>query len=141
MRERVRRAGLLALLLVLGWSASPAAQTGVLRVPLLSAATTGTSVAVDVSGYRDLTLYLKTNGSPGAGTLVIEEADWNGSDPAHEAPTALTWSAITTITITTGVGNSSQAAYHAAAGAYHFLRVRVGSTVTVATLDVVLYAQ
>lgn len=113
-----------------------------LRVPLFTAATTatnGTSQWIDVSGYTNLCFYLKTNGSPGAGTCVLEESDFDGSQPAREAPSGLTASALATVTITSGVGNSSQAAFHYS-GAFHFVRARIGTTVTSTTLDGVLVA-
>lgn len=110
------------------------------RVKLLTGVTTGTSQAVNVLGYEALTMFFKTTGNPGAGTCVIEEADY---DPDTSAGAA-TWSEIATVDIDADVGTDGQYAYHfgGAGGnfSYSYVRARIGSDVTVATLDVVLVA-
>lgn len=114
-------------------------QRGPLRAVLFTGSTTagnGTSQWIDVQGYSHLCFYLKTNGTPGAGTCVLEEADF---DPTTGMPTALTGSTLTTVTITSGVGNSAQAAFHYT-GAFSRVRARIGTTVTDTTLDAVLVA-
>jgi hypothetical protein len=113
-----------------------------LRVKLITGATVGanaggTSPWVDVRPYTNLTFYFKTNGNPGAGTCVIEESDF---DPTTEATPNQTFSAIATVDVDASVGTDGQYAYHLSQFAYHFVRVRIGTTVTVATLDVVLVA-
>ncbi len=110
------------------------------RVKLLTAKTSGTSEWIDVMGYETLTMYFKTNGNPGAGTCIIEEADF---DPMA-SPGAAAGSVIATIDIDAAVGTDSQYAYHFGGSggnfSYSYVRARIGTTVTVATLDVVLVA-
>ena len=114
---------------------------GPLRVVLITGATTtanGTSQWIDVSPYQNLSFFFKTTGNPGAGTCLIEEIDY---DPKTQMVPTTTASAIVTVDIDTSVGTDGQYAYHAAAGrAYAFIRARIGTTVTVATLEVVLRA-
>ena len=110
-----------------------------LRGMLFTGATTaanGTSQWINVRGYSNIVFYLKTTGSPGAGTCVLEEADW---DTTQGPITGLTGSILSTVTITSGVGNSAQAAFHYA-GAFSYVRARIGTTVTTATLEAVLVA-
>lgn len=119
----------------MAFSASP------LRLKLLTGARTGMSPWIDVRPYTNLTFYLKTTGNPGAGTCVLEECDY---DPMVEALPAQTFSAIVTVDIDASVGTDGQYAYHAGGPggsfAYSFVRARIGTDVTVATLDVVLVA-
>ncbi len=111
---------------------------GCRRVVLLTGAETGASEWIDVRGYSYITFYFKTTGNPGAGTCLIEEADF---DVTQNSPAAFTASAIVTITIDTSVGTDGQYAYHLPVSAYSKLRARIGTDVTVATLEVVLVAQ
>ena len=116
------------------------AATSPLRAPLMTGATTGSSVWVEVSAYTLLTFYVKTNGTPGAGTLLLEEADLA---PTTE-DTDLTASQIVSIAIVGDVGNSAQYAYHVGGPggsfAYSHVRARLSADVTDTTIDVVLRA-
>lgn len=106
-----------------------------LRVPLFRASTTaanGTSHWIKVQGYSYLTVYLTTHGNPGAGTCVIEEADY---DPDVDMAPGFTASTITTVDVDASVGTDGQYAYHLPVAAYSYVRARIGTTVTVATLD------
>ena len=108
------------------------------RVALLTAAQTGASQWIDVTGYQNLTVVFKTNGNPGAGTCLIEEGDWNSET---QVPPGVTFSAVVTVDIDASVGTDGQYFYHLPAGrAYHYIRTRIGTSVTVATLDTVLLA-
>ena len=107
------------------------------RVPLLTAAQSGASKWIDVRGYTYLTVYFKTTGNPGAGTCLIEECDY---DPRTQGVPDQTMSAIITVDIDTSVGTDGQFAYHLIPAAYSFVRTRIGTSVTVATLDTVLVA-
>jgi hypothetical protein len=113
----------------------------VLRTTLLDDAqvgsTNGTSQWINVQGYRWITFYFKTTGNPGAGTCLIEECDY---DPNTAGPGTFTASSITTVDIDVSVGTDGQYAYHLPVAAYSFLRARIGTSVTVATLDVVMVA-
>lgn len=117
------------------------AQTGPFRAQLLTTATAGESLAFDVSSYGFLTFYVKTNGTPTAGTVVLEEADWN---PQTDPATGLAWSTIATVTLTSDVGDSSQYAYHVGGPggsfSFAFVRARIGTSVTGTTIDVTLRA-
>lgn len=109
-----------------------------LRVVLLTGVLTGTSKWIDISAYPRATFWFKTNGNPGAGTCVIEEADY---DPATQMIPSKTFSAIVTVDIDVSVGTDGQYSYHLPSDrSYHFVRARIGTDVTVATLDVVLTA-
>lgn len=109
--------------------------SGYTRVQLLSAVQTGISPWFDARGYKNLTFWLTTHGNPGAGTLIIEEGDW----PDTAGVPNKTFSAVVTIDVDTSVGTDGVYAYHLPTGrAYHFVRARVGTDVTVATLDVVV---
>jgi len=110
----------------------------VLRVTLLDDVQTGASKWINVQGYNYLVFYFKTSGNPGAGTCVIEECDY---DPTQAGLPSFTASAIVTVDIDVSVGTDGQYAYHApSAATYSFIRARVGTDVTVATLDVVMVA-
>lgn len=105
------------------------------RVKLLTGVQTGQSQWINVQGYSNLTVYFKTTGNPGAGTCLIEEADFDDST----SPGVATTSAIVTVDIDVSVGTDGQYAYHLASGrAYSYIRTRIGTDVTVATLDTVL---
>lgn len=117
-------------------------QAATKRVTLLSGATvgtdpSGTSPWVNVQDYNYLVFYFRTTGNPGAGTCVIEEADFN---PDVAAPGTFTASALVTVDIDVSVGTDGMYAYHPAPAAYSFVRARIGTTVTVATLGVTLVA-
>jgi hypothetical protein len=94
--------------------------------------TTGTSVAVDVSGYRDLSIYLAGSGTINAGTLIVEEADYNVTGPDYIMVPPATWSAVTGSNplACTEVTGGLQKAYQLPPGAYAYIRVRVGTTVS-----------
>jgi hypothetical protein len=114
---------------------------GPLRVVLWSGSTTtadGTSQWINVAPYSNLTLWLTTHGNPGAGTVLLEECDY---DPRTQTPPSQTTSAIVTVDVDVSVGTDGQYAYHAPTGrSYSFVRARIGTSVTVATLDAVLTA-
>jgi hypothetical protein len=111
---------------------------GYFRQPLLTAAqvgaTDGTGPWINVQGWTHLVAYFSTDGNPGAGTCVIEEID----DP--DTQSALTASAITTVDIDVSVGTDGVFAYHFPVSAYGWIRARIATSVTVATLSVVLRA-
>lgn len=97
---------------------------------------TRTSEAFKCDGYTAITIYMRTTGNPGAGTLIIEES----ASLDHGS----TWSQIASIDIDATVGTSSEVGYHIGGpgGQYSFgyVRVRLTVAVTVATLDVYLKA-
>lgn len=103
----------------------------------LSGVTTGTSRPFKASDVEGITFYFQTIGSPGAGTVIVEEASWNDfPGPLQESQYTGTWSTINTIAYTT-IGNNSQVAYHLTTTTpYHYIRVRVGTTFTSAELVV-----
>lgn len=108
------------------------------RTTLLSAVRTGTSDWVNVSAFRNLVFFFRTDGNPGAGTCIIEEGDF---DPSQSSPPNVTYSAIVTVDIDGAVGTDGQYAYHTASSrAYSFVRARIGTDVTVATLTVTMMA-
>lgn len=110
--------------------------TGAVRVVLLNDATVGASQPFDASHFTYLTFFVMTNGSPGAGVVTIEEADWGPTD----LPYSGTWSPITTFTVTASPGNSATVGYHNPGASYAYVRARISTTVTSTTVDVVLRA-
>jgi hypothetical protein len=96
----------------------------------------GASQPIDISSYSNTTLYFRTNGIPGAGTILIEESAWPSG--------AATWSLIDTVLATSDIGTDSVYAYHVGgpggAYAYKYIRARISVAVTTATLDVALVA-
>lgn len=108
-----------------------------LRTPLLTDAATGTSQWVNVQPYTYITVYFRTTGNPGAGTCLIEEADF---DPNTAGPGTFTASAIITVDIDASVGTDGIYAYHLLPASYSYLRTRIGTDVTVATLSTTLVA-
>lgn len=109
---------------------SPGAPKSVTFFDLATTAANGTGQWINVSGYRDLCFYLTTVGSPGAGTCILEESD---------SPNPAAGSVLSTVTITSGVGNDAVAAFHYS-GAFRYVRARIGTTVTSATLKATLEA-
>ncbi len=119
-------------------AASPA---GPLRAPCFTAGTTGSSNPIDCSPYPYITVYLKSSAALSAGTVIIEEADY---DPRSEVVPA-SWSTISTLTLSSVFASAGgQAAVHIGGPgggyAYAFLRVRIGTTVVGGTLAAVLRA-
>lgn len=85
------------------------------------------STPVDIGAYRANTVYLRSDGPVAGGSIVIEEADWDGR---ASVPYGGTWSVVTTIAASTFSGGA-QVAYHLAApSAWAFLRVRVSGAIT-----------
>lgn len=101
--------------------------TAPLVVTLLTAVTTGTSVPVWALPFENLTLYLVGAGTISAGTLIVEEATF-----AEGHSTTALWSAVTggNPLDCTQVSGGAQQAYQLPIGAYHYIRVRVGTTVS-----------
>lgn len=135
--------GLLALCLVT-WPVGLNAQSrpftyiqllGTVSGNTVTGVTTGTSIPVNVSALEYYAFHIRVQGStPGAGTLIIEEASWN---PQTMAIYTGTWSPIQTITATSLVGDAEFVA-HFFSEATHFVRIRIGTTITTSTVSVVL---
>lgn len=101
---------------------------GTLRTPLLTQVTAGTSQGQPVLPYENLTIYLKGDGTIATGTVIIEEADFA---QGYSAGTE-TWSAVTGASPLdcTMVSGGAQQAYQLPIGVYHYVRARIGTTVT-----------
>ena len=115
---------------------------GPLRAPCFTAGTTGSSQPINCAPYPYVTVYVTASAALSAGTLIVEEADY---DPLTESPYGGTWSTITTVTLSSVFGSAGgQSAIHIGGPgggyAYAFLRVRIGTTVVGGTLAAVLRA-
>lgn len=105
---------------------------GPFRQTLFAAGTTGSSTPQNCRGVLNLTVYATASDAISAGTLIIEEADY---DPTSVGAYGGTWSQIASITLSTPFSAAGgQYAYHLPAAAYSFVRVRIGTTVVGATL-------
>jgi hypothetical protein len=99
------------------------------RVVLLSAVTVDEtqSKPVDISAYRQNTVFLKSVGTTSGGNVTLEEADY---DPLTEVPYGGTWSTISVTAASTFTGGVTVAIHLPAPSAYAFLRVRVSDAIT-----------
>ena len=103
---------------------------GIQDIPLLTAVTaasgTGTSAPIRIQGREQLTIYFQSTGTTSGGTLLIEEAYYDGDkDPVY----AGTWSQIASVAASSFTG-TAQVAYHVAATRYKYVRVRISSDIT-----------
>src|SRR5690349_14483147 len=95
---------------------------GTLKQSLFTAKTAGTGEPIDARGYPCVPLYVSASAAPGAGTLMLEEADWND----NSSPYAGTWSQIASINLVTVFsGGASMYAYRVTPAAFAWVRVRV----------------
>lgn len=85
--------------------------------------TTGTSIPVDLRDFGVFTVTVIGVGTISAGTLIIEEADY---DPLGQAPYSGTWSQIDSIDCTAVSGGKTESSHEpvSAPGAYVFSQVR-----------------
>lgn len=100
--------------------------TSRVRVPLLSAVTSGTSLAVDCRNFVNLAVFTKGTGTTSSGTIIIEEAEYN---PETEMPYSGTWSTVTTLNASDVSGDATQAYHFATPEAWSFVRVRIGTSI------------
>jgi hypothetical protein len=96
-----------------------------IRIPMLSAATSGTGGPIQVQAQDELVFYLTSSGTTSGGTIIIEEADYDPNGPVY----AGTWSQIASIAASTFTGGA-QVAYHVSPNAYGFVRARISSAIT-----------
>ena len=117
------------------------AQAGPLRVVLLNAqSVAGPSLAVDVSSYLNITIYITDNGTTSGGNIIVEEADWDPGPNSQQQNYVGVWSAITTIAAST-LSTGAQTAYHLPSPAcYANVRVRLTAITGGGTVSVVLRA-
>ena len=99
------------------------------RVPLLRAETVDetTSVAVNVLGYSNLSIYVTGTGTTSSGVVTIETADY---DPANAADTlyAGTWSPIATVNAS-DVSGGQQKVITISNIAYTWVRTRISTVI------------
>lgn len=130
---------LVGLSMVLGmglFTATPHAQTSTFRTVALGTfsggaytyVTSGTSQPVNAQNYQYLTVAVRADGGTiSAGVITVEEADYAAG---QESVYSGTWSAISTIDLTTLSTLTAQAVYHFPTAGYGFVRVRVSTAVT-----------
>lgn len=89
----------------------------------LAGTTTGTSPAVDLRNFGAFTVAVTGVGTISAGTLIIEEAEY---DPAAVEPYQGTWSQIDSIDCTSVSGGKTQLSHEpvSSPGLYVFSQVR-----------------
>lgn len=87
--------------------------------------TTGTSRPIECSLHGIIAIYLRSIGTTSGGTILIEEADWAGT----ELPYSGTWSQVASISASSFTGGA-QLATHLADSAYSHVRVRISSDIT-----------
>lgn len=109
--------------------------TGPVRVVALNAVASGTSIPIEAGARLNWTAYIKGSAALSAGTLLVEEADF---DPSNDTVPA-TWSTVVSVTLATPFASAGgQYANHLPAATYSYLRARVGTSVTGGTITVVL---
>ena len=134
---RTRPALVLSFLLALSlFTATPHAQTTSFRTLALGTfsngtytyVASGTSQPVNAQNFQYLTVAVRADGGTiSAGVLTIEEADYAaGQEPIY----AGTWSAISTIDLTTLSTLTAESVYHFPTAGYAFVRVRISTAVT-----------
>lgn len=96
------------------------------RTALLTAVTTGTSQAIDVSSCEALVLRLFSTGTTSGGTIIFEEAEW---DELTQQPYTGTWSQIASIAASSFTGTASTM-YHVSPNCFDNVRVRISSDIT-----------
>jgi hypothetical protein len=106
-----------------------------LETVLLNGVSSGSSKAVNVKGYRDLTIYLAGTGTLSTGTVIVEEAYYNVTGTPSSNTIVLpptTWSSVTGISplAVSEVSGGLQKAYQLPPGAYAFIKVSVGTSIT-----------
>jgi len=116
--------------------------SGTLRQVLFKQVITGTSVPVPMRNYQTVTVYVTGYGTISTGTLLIEEADYDGpgnsGGQGAEKPFEGTWSLVQTLDLTAVTGGSTtgkQIAYHVPSSApgfyaYSYLRARFSVDIT-----------
>ena len=93
---------------------------------LLSAATSGTSLSVDVSQFKNWTVVFQSNGTTSGGTILVEEAYW----PSTEQDYTGTWSLLYTMSASTFSGGAQVALHYGNNNTYRRVRVRISSNIT-----------
>lgn len=102
---------------------------GTLREKVLSAVATGTSVAVDVLGYNNVTMFVEFGAGTSAGVVTFEAAATGDYAGTWAVIGALTWAAV----------SSAQALGNVATGAtrvHGAVRARISTNITGGTVDV-----
>lgn len=104
----------------------------------ITGVTTGTSQGIPVAPYENFTVYVFASDALSAGVLLVEEADY---DQQQTTPYSGTWSQVSSTTLSsTFAAAGGQVGIHLPAGAYGYLRVRIGTTVVGGTITAVLRA-
>lgn len=91
-----------------------------------------TSVPFFAQPYQNLTFYISAIGNPGAGTIVLEEAAWQGD---AQLPYTGTWSPIQSVDASALV-TDAQLAVHVTGSCCQWVRARISVEITVATVVV-----
>ena len=110
--------------LLLGSQATDGTITGV---------TSGTSQGLAVEAYANVTIYVTASAALSAGTLIVEEADYD----TDREMISNNWSVVATYTLSSVFsGAGGKAANHLPAASYNHVRVRIGTTVVGGTVYV-----
>ena len=90
-----------------------------------SAATTGTGGVFKPMGQtRSLTAVLQGNGTTSGGTILLEHAYWDDTDPTYSG----TWTLLSTLTASDVSGGKQIAVF--AQGSFWAVRARISSDIT-----------
>lgn len=113
---------------MIGIAAGRALLLGSVSSGVYTYVTSGTSIPQNCASVSKWVVFAQSNGGTiSAGTLTIEEADY---DPNTTSGYGGAWSSIATIDLTTLSGAIGQAAYHSATAAFGWVRVRLSTGVS-----------